>query len=127
MRDVYSDKADLWWDVDGPFKMLHRMHPHRLRCMQEIIPNLAQCHVLDFACGGGLLSESLSRIGASVVGVDRVLRLFNQHNSMRMSRALRSLMCTGQLIRSMMLILPIIVSMWFVRWSAWSMLCPQDV
>ncbi len=74
MRDVYSDNAQSWWDDEGPFKMLHRMHPHRLAYLLRHLSEVQDCHILDYGCGGGLLSESLAQLGAKVVSVDQSAR-----------------------------------------------------
>lgn len=81
MRDVYSDNAKNWWDKQGPFKMLHRMHPHRLACLLNHLPELSDAHVLDYACGGGLMAESLCRLGARVVGVDQSAEIIDAARS----------------------------------------------
>lgn len=65
----FSDLAHLWWDPDSQFKTLHQINPLRLGWIQEIAP-LAHKRVLDVGCGGGILSESMARQGASVLGID---------------------------------------------------------
>lgn len=82
MQDVFSKHADKWWDADGPFKMLHRMHPHRLECITDSVGSIKGKRVLDYGCGGGLLSESLCQLGADVVGVDQsdeVIKVARHH------------------------------------------------
>jgi 2-polyprenyl-6-hydroxyphenyl methylase / 3-demethylubiquinone-9 3-methyltransferase len=71
MRNDWYDSADrLWWDPDGPAKLLHAMNPTRLRFyLRELGDPLGQ-RVLDAGCGGGLVSKGLAAAGASVVGVD---------------------------------------------------------
>ena len=73
--------ADEWWDEDGPMAPLHKLNPVRLSYIRDRItahfglPSLAKkpltgLRVLDIGCGGGLLSEPLSRMGAEVTGID---------------------------------------------------------
>ena len=58
-----------FWDVDGEFKPLHKLNPVRARYVAERT-QLAGAHALDVGCGGGLLSESLARAGATVTAID---------------------------------------------------------
>jgi 2-polyprenyl-6-hydroxyphenyl methylase/3-demethylubiquinone-9 3-methyltransferase len=69
-----------WWNSDGPMRPLHVVNALRLgyvveqirlhRGLASIDNALAGLRILDVGCGGGLLSEPLARMGASVVGVD---------------------------------------------------------
>ena len=78
--DKFSKLADEWWDPDGKFKPLHNFNPVRLRYIKDIITKkfgtkseklpLKDIKILDIGCGGGLLSEPLSRLGATVTGID---------------------------------------------------------
>jgi len=77
----FSAMADAWWDPEGDFKPLHKFNPVRLgyirdwalrhfeRSETERRP-LAGLRLLDIGCGGGLLTEPLTRLGASVTGID---------------------------------------------------------
>lgn len=77
----FSALADRWWDAAGPFAPLHRFNPVRL----GFIRDRAAAHfnrdiratrpfetlkLLDIGCGGGLLSEPMTRLGFEVTGVD---------------------------------------------------------
>lgn len=65
----FSDVAHYWWDKQSEFKPLHEINPLRL----DWINNKAAISgkkVLDVGCGGGILSESMARIGAHVKGID---------------------------------------------------------
>jgi 2-polyprenyl-6-hydroxyphenyl methylase/3-demethylubiquinone-9 3-methyltransferase len=66
----FSGLAGRWWDPLGPSRPLHELNPVRLRYVEAIAP-LAGRAVVDVGCGGGILSESMARRGARVLGVDR--------------------------------------------------------
>ena len=78
--DKFSKLADEWWDPEGKFKPLHNFNPVRLRYIKDTIVKkfgnkserlpLKDIKILDIGCGGGLLSEPLSRLGATVTGID---------------------------------------------------------
>ncbi len=68
-----------WWDSHGPMRPLHVVNSLRLGYVIEQIAlhrgvnasdALTGLRVLDVGCGGGLLSEALARLGATVVGID---------------------------------------------------------
>ena len=74
-----------WWDPTGPFKPLHIMNGARLSLIKETICNhfdldptkdqpLSAMRILDIGCGGGLLCEPMTRLGAKVTGVDALER-----------------------------------------------------
>lgn len=62
--------ASRWWDTKGEFKPLHRINPLRLGYITERAGGLFGKTVLDVGCGGGILSESMARQGATVTGLD---------------------------------------------------------
>jgi 2-polyprenyl-6-hydroxyphenyl methylase / 3-demethylubiquinone-9 3-methyltransferase len=77
----FAKDAERWWDAKGPFAPLHRINPVRLSYMRDALcrrfgrdtkagASLAGLSVLDIGCGGGLVAEPLSRLGASVTGID---------------------------------------------------------
>jgi 2-polyprenyl-6-hydroxyphenyl methylase/3-demethylubiquinone-9 3-methyltransferase len=76
----FSKMADEWWDPSGKFKPLHKFNPIRIQYIKEnIIGNfklknkkkpLDKINILDIGCGGGLLSEPMTRLGANVTGID---------------------------------------------------------
>ena len=78
--DKFSKLADEWWNPEGKFKPLHNFNPIRLRYIKDTIIKkfgnkseklpLKDIKILDIGCGGGLLSEPLSRLGATVTGID---------------------------------------------------------
>ncbi|MGC8201219.1 bifunctional 2-polyprenyl-6-hydroxyphenol methylase/3-demethylubiquinol 3-O-methyltransferase UbiG [Aliiroseovarius sp. PTFE2010] len=81
----FEAMAAEWWDPTGKFKPLHMMNPVRLDYICDQIAAefgrdrtqdqpFAGIRLLDIGCGGGLLSEPMARLGASVVGADAAER-----------------------------------------------------
>jgi 2-polyprenyl-6-hydroxyphenyl methylase/3-demethylubiquinone-9 3-methyltransferase len=78
--DKFSKMANEWWDPEGKFKPLHKFNPVRIKYIKENIINhfklknkfrpLSGINILDIGCGGGLLSEPMSKMGANVTGID---------------------------------------------------------
>jgi 2-polyprenyl-6-hydroxyphenyl methylase/3-demethylubiquinone-9 3-methyltransferase len=62
--------ASRWWDPESEFKPLHEINPLRLDFINRRAGGLAGKNVLDVGCGGGILSESMARLGARVTGID---------------------------------------------------------
>ncbi|HQZ12781.1 MAG TPA: bifunctional 2-polyprenyl-6-hydroxyphenol methylase/3-demethylubiquinol 3-O-methyltransferase UbiG [Devosia sp.] len=73
--------ADEWWDPNGKLKPLHKINPQRLQYIRDhaishfgrdsgVRRPLEGLRILDIGCGGGLLSEPMARLGATVVGID---------------------------------------------------------
>jgi 2-polyprenyl-6-hydroxyphenyl methylase/3-demethylubiquinone-9 3-methyltransferase len=65
----FSELAHRWWDATSEFRPLHEINPLRLAWLRERAP-LSGMRVLDIGCGGGILSESMARAGAEVLGID---------------------------------------------------------
>jgi 2-polyprenyl-6-hydroxyphenyl methylase / 3-demethylubiquinone-9 3-methyltransferase len=65
----FSEHAAYWWDLHGEFKPLHEINPLRLGYINEKT-SLAGKKVIDIGCGGGILTESMAALGATVTGVD---------------------------------------------------------
>jgi 2-polyprenyl-6-hydroxyphenyl methylase/3-demethylubiquinone-9 3-methyltransferase len=65
----FTALAQSWWDPNGPSKPLHDLNPLRLQYVQRSAP-LQDQRVCDVGCGGGILSESMARAGAGVLGID---------------------------------------------------------
>ena len=61
--------AQSWWDPKGPSKPLHDLNPLRLQYVSTC-SGIARRKILDVGCGGGILSESMARAGARVLGID---------------------------------------------------------
>jgi 2-polyprenyl-6-hydroxyphenyl methylase / 3-demethylubiquinone-9 3-methyltransferase len=77
----FSELAHRWWDPDSEFRPLHQINPLRLDWILSQCP-LAGRRVLDVGCGGGILSDSMARKGAQVVGIDlatKALRVARLH------------------------------------------------
>lgn len=65
----FSALASKWWDPNSEFRPLHEINPLRLNWIDERV-GLKGKRVLDVGCGGGILSESMARRGAEVLGID---------------------------------------------------------
>ena len=61
--------AQRWWDREGEFKPLHDINSLRLDFIDSHA-GLAGKKVLDIGCGGGILTEAMTRKGAEVTGID---------------------------------------------------------
>ena len=78
--EKFSKIATEWWNPNGKFKPLHKFNPIRIKYIKDNIIKkfnlnssnkpLKTINILDIGCGGGLLSEPMSRLGANVVGID---------------------------------------------------------
>ena len=70
----FNKLSEEWWNENGKFNVLHRIRPVRIDYIlsQLNTKNLKTLDILDVGCGGGLVSESLSRLGGRVTGVDFV-------------------------------------------------------
>ncbi|MFN7849852.1 MAG: bifunctional 2-polyprenyl-6-hydroxyphenol methylase/3-demethylubiquinol 3-O-methyltransferase UbiG, partial [Burkholderiales bacterium] len=66
----FSELAHRWWDPNSEFKPLHQINPLRLGWIDRQSGGLAGKRVIDIGCGGGILSESMARLGAQVTGID---------------------------------------------------------
>ena len=90
----FEKLAHSWWDDTGPFAALHELNPIRLAFIRDSVIRhygraqnqpLKDFKILDIGCGGGLLCEPLTRLGAQVTGVDasptniQVAQLHAQH------------------------------------------------
>ena len=99
--EKFSKIAAEWWDPEGKFKPLHKFNPIRIKYIKEnIIHNfklknksksLSGINILDIGCGGGLLSEPMSRMGANVTGIDasdkniKIAKLHSKKNKLKIN------------------------------------------
>ena len=91
-----------WWDENGSFSSLHKITPCRIEYIIKVIrKNIVEqnkyknhkiCNdlkILDIGCGGGLMSEPMSRLGASVTGIDasekniNVAKIHSEENGLK--------------------------------------------
>jgi len=79
--EKFSKLAKDWWNPKGKFKPLHVFNPTRIKFVKEKLIShfklnindekpLKKLKILDIGCGGGLLCEPLSRLGATMTGID---------------------------------------------------------
>ena len=99
--EKFSKIASEWWNPEGKFKPLHKFNPIRIKYIKEnIISNfklknkdkpLSGINILDIGCGGGLLSEPMARMGASVTGIDaseqniNIAKLHSKKNKLKIN------------------------------------------
>tara|TARA_B100000674_G_C37872204_1_gene930071 strand:+ start:346 stop:1074 length:729 start_codon:yes stop_codon:yes gene_type:complete len=78
--EKFSQMAEEWWDPKGKFKPLHKFNPvrigyiinkaiHHFKIKEKELP-LKNLNILDIGCGGGLLTEPMTNLGATVTGID---------------------------------------------------------
>ena len=81
----FSRIAEEWWDPAGKFAPLHRLNPIRLGYIRDRAAGhwrraalsgrpLQGLSLLDIGCGGGLICEPMTRLGANVTGIDAAQR-----------------------------------------------------
>ena len=78
--DKFSKIAEDWWNPEGKFKPLHQFNPERIKYIKDNTVKhfkltnkdkpFKNLNILDIGCGGGLLSEPMSRLGGNVTGID---------------------------------------------------------
>ena len=93
-----------WWDESGSFSTLHKLTPCRVEYISQVIrrniinkqmyssPKVcSDLSILDIGCGGGLLCEPLSKLGAQVVGIDasekniKIAKIHAKKNNLRIN------------------------------------------
>lgn len=80
--EKFSALAHRWWDPTSEFKPLHAINPLRLDWIQKHA-ELTGKKVLDVGCGGGILTESMAKVGAQAKGIDlseKALKVADLHS-----------------------------------------------
>jgi 2-polyprenyl-6-hydroxyphenyl methylase/3-demethylubiquinone-9 3-methyltransferase len=78
----FAELAHRWWDPSSEFRPLHEINPLRLEWINARA-SLAGKNVIDIGCGGGILTESMARKGATVTGIDlgeKALKVADLHS-----------------------------------------------
>jgi len=72
--DHFNKLSGEWWSETGKYKILHELRPLRLKYILDYIKSkkMQNYNFLDLGCGGGLICESLARLGGHVTGIDFV-------------------------------------------------------
>ena len=78
--EKFNTMAEEWWDPEGKFKPLHKFNPIRIEYIKNNIIKefniknkkkpFLNLEILDIGCGGGLLTEPMSRLGGKLTGID---------------------------------------------------------
>ena len=85
---VFDNLSGEWWDENGSFKALHSFNIIRLEYLKKnnFHKSFNGLSVLDIGCGGGILCEPLSRLGAQVTGIDsnkKAIKVAREHAKMK--------------------------------------------
>ena len=79
----FDELASSWWSSTGPSRLLHRMNPLRIQFIKQQLDSKSETQwltgktALDVGCGGGILCESLARLGATTTGIDASSRVID--------------------------------------------------
>jgi 2-polyprenyl-6-hydroxyphenyl methylase / 3-demethylubiquinone-9 3-methyltransferase len=84
--DRFNRVGELWWDTKGIMRLLHATNPLRVDYIRRHVARsldrtdgqkagsadrpLEGLSVADIGCGGGILAESLTQLGAKVIAID---------------------------------------------------------
>jgi 2-polyprenyl-6-hydroxyphenyl methylase / 3-demethylubiquinone-9 3-methyltransferase len=77
----FGTLAKTWWDPAGEQSALHKLNPARLQFIRDHLARhfgrdirgarpFTGLRLLDIGCGGGLVSEPMTRLGFAVTGID---------------------------------------------------------
>ena len=99
--EKFSKMAEEWWDPNGKFKPLHKFNPIRIEYIKTLVIKhfkinkskkpFNKLDLLDIGCGGGLLSEPMSRMGANVTAIDaskkniKVAKIHSKKNKLKIN------------------------------------------
>ena len=75
-EDLFDEYAYDWWNKTGNYKLLHKLNPLRLKYITSRV-EIKNKKILDIGCGGGILSEEPSKMGAKVTGIDSSKKSIN--------------------------------------------------
>ena len=111
--EKFSRLAKDWWNPNGKFKPLHLFNPTRIEFIKEKLIShfnldrnkkklLKGLEILDIGCGGGLLCEPLTRLGAKMTGIDVSKNNINvaKLHSKKMGLNIKYINCSPQNIRT---------------------------
>lgn len=98
--DRFGRLGAQWWDPEGPMRALHKLNPVRVAYLREVFGRhftldgelrdwrapapLQGLKILDIGCGAGILSEPLTRLGASMTSIDpsrRNIEIATEHGA----------------------------------------------
>jgi ubiquinone biosynthesis O-methyltransferase len=91
--DLFFKNINDWWNPTGGMRTLHSYNELRIKYIKEQMFNLGlieneksylpfdKYNFLDIGCGGGLLCESLARLGGKVTGIDSNSNSYDIANS----------------------------------------------
>ena len=99
--EKFSILAEEWWDPDGKFRPLHKFNPVRIEYIKKSIIKqfnikkkqkpFSSLEILDIGCGGGLLTEPMSRLGGKLTGIDaskkniKIAKIHAKKNKLRIN------------------------------------------
>ena len=99
--EKFNRLAEEWWDPEGKFKPLHKFNPIRIEYIKNSIIKefniknskkpFSNLEILDIGCGGGLLTEPMSRLGGKITGIDpskkniKIAKLHAKKNNLKIN------------------------------------------
>ena len=87
----FKKLSNEWWSEKGKYKILHKIKHIRMEYILNFIDSqkLKNFKILDIGCGGGLISESLAKLGAKVTGIDFVENNIKEAKSHALKKKLK--------------------------------------
>ena len=99
--EKFNSLAEEWWDQEGKFKPLHKFNPIRIEYIKNNLIKefniknkkkpFSNLEILDIGCGGGLLTEPMSRLGGKITGIDpskkniKIAKLHAKKNNLKIN------------------------------------------